>query len=950
MGTRFETDCLNHLASRLHGKGQTLFEFVRILFGGKVVPCHFSILQSEPIRAHRYGLHQREIALRLLLICCFCVTLSGCGASLASLSSKSTGTVSSTDSGSKTLPDSAVPTLSVRESSVQFGSVLLNTIASQSVSFTSSGSAPVTIDSATLSGTGFALSGASFPLTLNEGQTANLVVQFLPVTIGQATGQLTVSSNSSAASKEIISLSGTGTTVPASLNSLSCGDASFTGTGTDTCTVSLTATAPSSGVSVNLSSNNPAVTVPATITVPANASSAEFNATVAAVTTSRTAMLTASHGSASAEFGLKLNAAVPSLTLSAASVAFGNVQVNTSATHSVVLTSSGTGAVVVSSASLAGRGFSLSSAALPVSLNPGQALTLTVQFDPTATGASTGQLTIASNSSTNGTSVVSLSGTGTLPQLSLLSCSSGVITGAGTDTCTVSLTAAAPTGGLAVNLSSSSSNLTVPSTVTIPAGAASVAFTATASSVSASQTVTITGSVGSMFTSYSLQLNAILLALSVDPTSVAFGNIALNTPTTQAITLTSTGTAPVTIEGAALTGDGFTVSGPAFPITLSPNQATKVDISFDPTAAGAATGQLTISSNASANGTAVVGVTGAGVAALAVTPATASTIVGTTQQFTASVAATASSAVTWTVSGTGCTGTACGTISSTGLYTAPATEPASASVTITATSNSDPTQSATASLTIVPPQAAGYNLAWQDTFSTLSLCTTNVQGCNWYNPGLWWLAPVGTITDPNGAGVNLEWQDGQANSTNISTASPNGAYSHSWTYGYFEISMAFDPTTGSSPAIWMLPTSEIGADTSSNGVSYGELDLFEWQSGTPTTFYGTLHVWQDQVDIANNNSSDGWNVPPGTNFANYNTYGVLWTPTSISWYFNNVLMETVNTTSTPYSTVFGGLESYFLILSQQAGCNWATSCPGQASPLNTQVQWVHVYTAPSKSE
>jgi fibronectin type 3 domain-containing protein len=45
-------------------------------------------------------------------------------------------------------------------------------------------------------------------------------------------------------------------------------------------------------------------------------------------------------------------------------------------------------------------------------MNSGQSASLNVQFDPTVTGAATGQLTIASNSSTNGSAVVSLSGTG----------------------------------------------------------------------------------------------------------------------------------------------------------------------------------------------------------------------------------------------------------------------------------------------------------------------------------------------------------------------------------------------------------------------------------------------------------------------------------------------------------------------------------------------------------
>src|ERR1035437_9149849 len=89
-----------------------------------------------------------------------------------------------------------------------------------------------------------------------------------------------------------------------------------------------------------------------------------------------------------------------------------------------------------------------------------------------------------------------------------------------------------------------------------------------------------------------------------------------------------------------------------------------------------------------------------------------------------------------------------------------------------------------------PPQAAGYNLVWEDTFSSLSLCTTNVSGCNWYNPGVWWKSAGGTITDPSGSYVNLNWttgQSGDSGATEISTISPNGAYYHAWTFGYFEV-------------------------------------------------------------------------------------------------------------------------------------------------------------------
>jgi hypothetical protein len=53
------------------------------------------------------------------------------------------------------------------------------------------------------------MSGVSFPLTLNEGQTATLTVSFDPSTTTPVTGAITLTSNSST-NPSVISLSGTG--------------------------------------------------------------------------------------------------------------------------------------------------------------------------------------------------------------------------------------------------------------------------------------------------------------------------------------------------------------------------------------------------------------------------------------------------------------------------------------------------------------------------------------------------------------------------------------------------------------------------------------------------------------------------------------------------------------------------------------------------------------------
>jgi hypothetical protein len=88
------------------------------------------------------------------------------------------------------------------------------------------------------------------------------------------------------------------------------------------------------------------------------------------------------------------------------------VTTGSQATQTVTLTSSGTAAVTVNSASVTGTGFSVSGSTFPVTLNPGQTLGLSVQFAPTVAGSATGQLTIKSNSSTNPTANIGLSGTG----------------------------------------------------------------------------------------------------------------------------------------------------------------------------------------------------------------------------------------------------------------------------------------------------------------------------------------------------------------------------------------------------------------------------------------------------------------------------------------------------------------------------------------------------------
>ncbi len=75
-----------------------------------------------------------------------------------------------------------------------------------------------------------------------------------------------------------------------------------------------------------------------------------------------------------------------------------------------------------------------------------------------------------------------------------------------------------------------------------------------------------------------------------------------------------------------------------------------------------------------------------------------------TLQFAATVANSSNTSVTWTVqsgiSGQGCSGAACGSVSASGLYAAPSIAPSPNSISVIATSVADPTKSATAIVAI----------------------------------------------------------------------------------------------------------------------------------------------------------------------------------------------------------------------------------------------------------
>lgn len=101
--------------------------------------------------------------------------------------------------------------LASNPASEAFGNVSVGSQKSASATVTNGGGTSVTISQATISGTGFTLSGITTPVTLAAGQSTNLTVTFAPQAAGSVSGSVTLTSNASNPTLTM-ALSGTGTT------------------------------------------------------------------------------------------------------------------------------------------------------------------------------------------------------------------------------------------------------------------------------------------------------------------------------------------------------------------------------------------------------------------------------------------------------------------------------------------------------------------------------------------------------------------------------------------------------------------------------------------------------------------------------------------------------------------------------------------------------------------
>jgi hypothetical protein len=81
-------------------------------------------------------------------------------------------------------------------------------------------------------------------------------------------------------------------------------------------------------------------------------------------------------------------------------------------------------------------------------------------------------------------------------------------------------------------------------------------------------------------------------ALTANPSSVSFGNVAVGSSATSSVMLSNPNSGKVTISALQPVGSGFSVKGPSLPVTLLSGQSITLSVSFAPQAAGTDAGSV----------------------------------------------------------------------------------------------------------------------------------------------------------------------------------------------------------------------------------------------------------------------------------------------------------------------------------------------------------------------
>lgn len=494
-----------------------------------------------------------------------------------------------------TVPPPVIGTLGLSASSITFGTQAQGVQSGAQTLVLSASSGSVTVSQVQASGD---FSAQTACATLASNTNCSVSVFFTPTAPGTRSGTLTITDDASG-SPQNVTLSGTGTAPGVNLSPAALNFGSVVTGASATLGVTITntgnATLHVSGVSVvpapsDFSSTNTCAAVAA-------GTDCSLTVTFAPTATgARTGTLTltddASGGSQTVPLsgtGIAAGAAVTPSTLVFAPEVIGG----TSLFQTVTLTDTGTAALTGLTLSTSGD-FRQSSNCGP-SLAAGASCSSQVVYAPTLAGAETGTLNVTDSL---GTQTVALSGTGLtvgadLSATQLLFGGQMVGTASAAQTLTLANSGTAPLHISTVAVSAGFTETDDCAGATV-AGHCSinVSFAPTAAGAQ-SGTLTVTDDAGTQITQLSGTGNTAGLALN--PSTLTFGAQTVGgVSAAQTVTLTNTGTVPLTLTAPALSGDFVVASQCSTNTPLAAGASCLLSVSFAPLATGSRSGGLTI--------------------------------------------------------------------------------------------------------------------------------------------------------------------------------------------------------------------------------------------------------------------------------------------------------------------------------------------------------------------
>ncbi|WP_089717933.1 choice-of-anchor D domain-containing protein [Candidatus Entotheonella palauensis] len=549
-----------------------------------------------------------------------------------------------------------VPEISVDPDAINFGRIVLEQRAVETVIISNEGAADLDILSVTVEGLAFSVSGIpAGTTTLSPGDTLVADVTFAPLELGEANGSLEIVSNDPA-SPTRVPLSGTGLPIPVEIEvtpeALEFGAVLLGDSSEMTLTIANPGDAVLSVSDVRVSEGEDVgFALSAPFDSPVDVEPGDdltvaltFAPAVEGDVSGIVEILSNADNEPVVErslMGTGTPIPMPGVTVSPDQVNFGPVDVGDQVTAEIDIENTGDADLTVEEVLIAegaDSGFGVTDVpGEPTVLAPGEVLTVTAVFAPAAPGPVTGTLSVISDAANGAEQLVPLQGTGVevaVPGIEVTPqelAFGGVPVG---EDATLSFTIANPgTAVLQVNLELTS---------TAPEGVFTLEDVPTEVSASEAATVTVRFSpseVGEVSAAVQITSNADsgditvevtgtgegVPELTISPLAIDFGDVLLGESVTETVQLENTGTGPLVLDTVAIIGDAaFTLETALEDNVLAPGDTLTLEIAYGPTTEGESTGSLEISSNAANGSPQTVALDGNGVPApeplIAVTP------------------------------------------------------------------------------------------------------------------------------------------------------------------------------------------------------------------------------------------------------------------------------------------------------------------------------------------